>query len=495
MFECLQTDLLSQYPFVAQEWNYEKNDKTPTEYTSGSNQKVWWRCKQGHEWQAVIYNRTAGNGCPYCSGKLPIVGKTDLLSQYPFVAQEWNYEKNDKLPQEYTSGSHQKVWWKCKQGHEWQAVINERTCGIGCPYCSGHLPIIGETDLATTNPELLKEWDYNRNSKLPQCYKSYSNAKVWWKCKQGHEWQAIIYDRTRGIGCPYCSGKLPIVGKTDLATTNSELLKEWDYNRNSKLPQCYKSYSNAKVWWKCEKGHSWATRIADRTRNVNCPYCSNRKILVGFNDFETWCLRNKRLDLLHEWNYDKNVGIQPNSVMKGTNKKVWWKCDYGHEWQTSPLARTDINKLNGCPICAGSKGERFISDFLSRKNIAYDCQYTFSDYPIRFYRYDYYLRNYNVLVEFDGVQHFQEVKFFTKSMSFEKRVTVDNIKNEYAFERKKPLLRIPYIYDVIKHSRMIEHFLMNFIKTRQIPKEIIDFYSQFSFSNYGTLAMHWNSKK
>ena len=79
-------------------------------------------------------------------------------------------------------------------------------------------------------------------------------------------------------------------------------------------------------------------------------------------------------------------------------------------------------------------------------------------------------------------------------MSFEKRVTVDNIKNEYAFERKKPLLRIPYIYDVIKHSRMIEHFLMNFIKTRQIPKEIIDFYSQFCFSNYGTLAMHWNSK-
>ena len=491
-----KTDLATTNPELLKEWDYNRNSKLPQCYKSYSRAKVWWKCKQGHEWQTTISNRTAGNGCPYCSGRLPIVGKTDLLSQCPDIAKEWNYEKNYPLtPQNVGKGSGKKVWWKCEKGHEWQTVIATRTAGSGCPYCSGNLPIVGKTDLLSQYPFVAQEWNYEKNDKLPQEYTSGSSQKVWWKCKQGHEWQAIIRDRTRGKGCPYCSGNLPIVGKTDLATTNPELLKEWDYEKNDKLPQEYTSRSHQKVWWKCEKGHSWATPIAVRTRTENCPYCSSRKILVGFNDFETWCLRNKRLDLLHEWNYDKNVGIQPNSVMKGTNKKVWWKCDYGHEWQTSPLARTDINKLNGCPICSGSKGERFISDFLSRKNIAYDCQYTFSDYPIRFYKYDYYLRNYNVLVEFDGKQHFQEVKFFSKSMSFEKRVTIDNIKNEYAFERKKPLLRIPYIYDVIKHSRMIEHFLMNFIKTRQIPKEIIDFYSQFCFSNYGTLATHWNSKK
>ena len=337
-----KTDLLSQYPFVAQEWNYEKNDKTPTEYTSGSRQKVWWKCKQGHEWQTIIYNRTRGNGCPYCSGRLPIVGKTDLLSQCPDIAKEWNYDKNYPLtPQNVGKGSGKKVWWKCEKGHEWQTVISTRTASKGCPYCSGNLPIVGKTDLLSQYPFVAQEWNYEKNDKTPTKYTSGSCQKVWWKCKQGHEWQAVIYDRIRGSGCPYCSGRLPIVGKTDLATTNPELLKEWDYEKNDKLPQEYTSRSHQKVWWKCEKGHSWATPIAVRTRNENCPYCSSRKILVGFNDFETWCLRNKRLDLLHEWNYDKNVGIQPNSVMKGTNKKVWWKCDYGHEWQTSPLVLSD----------------------------------------------------------------------------------------------------------------------------------------------------------
>ena len=78
-----------------------------------------------------------------------IVGVNDLATVNTKLAQEWNYEKNDKLPQEYTSGSGKKVWWKCKQGHEWQAIIRDRTRGKGCPYCSGNLPIVGKTDVST----------------------------------------------------------------------------------------------------------------------------------------------------------------------------------------------------------------------------------------------------------------------------------------------------------------------------------------------------------
>ena len=51
------------------------------------------------------------------------------------LMEEWNWEKNaDISPSQLTIGSGQKVWWKCSKGHEWQAVINSRNNGTGCPY-------------------------------------------------------------------------------------------------------------------------------------------------------------------------------------------------------------------------------------------------------------------------------------------------------------------------------------------------------------------------
>ena len=56
---------------LTEEWNYEKNKPlTPEKFTVASNKKVWWKCANGHEWEAVISNRTVLNrGCPYCCGQ------------------------------------------------------------------------------------------------------------------------------------------------------------------------------------------------------------------------------------------------------------------------------------------------------------------------------------------------------------------------------------------------------------------------------------------
>ena len=54
-------------PTLAEEWHYEKNDGlTPMDVKSNSQKKVWWKCSQGHEWQAIIANRNKGSGCPVC---------------------------------------------------------------------------------------------------------------------------------------------------------------------------------------------------------------------------------------------------------------------------------------------------------------------------------------------------------------------------------------------------------------------------------------------
>ena len=108
-------------------------------------------------------------------------------------------------PEQITSQSNKKVGWVCKQGHRWMAVVTNRSSGNGCPYCAGQLPIVGETDLATVNPTLAREWDMEANYPLtPERVTLRSNKKVGWICKHGHRWTAEINNRFKGHGCPYC---------------------------------------------------------------------------------------------------------------------------------------------------------------------------------------------------------------------------------------------------------------------------------------------------
>ena len=127
----------------------------------------------------------------------------------PTLAKEWNFEKNgDSKPENFTANSGEKVWWKCSKGHEWEATIDSRNRGAGCPYCSGRYAIRGETDLKTLNPTLAKEWNYEKNGDLkPENFTANSRKRVWWKCNKGHEWQAVIAKRNNGNNCPICKKK------------------------------------------------------------------------------------------------------------------------------------------------------------------------------------------------------------------------------------------------------------------------------------------------
>ena len=71
-----------------------------------------------------------------------------------------------------------------------------------------------------------------------------------------------------------------------LISKRPNLLKEWNYEKNGNLqPDSFSCWSHKKVWWKCDKGHEWQTAISLRSRGDNCPFCSGRRVLTGFNDF------------------------------------------------------------------------------------------------------------------------------------------------------------------------------------------------------------------
>ena len=197
---------------LAREWNYEKNKGLNPHYFSiNSGKKVWWICKEGHEWRAVIASRNSGVNCPYCSNQKIIAGYNDLRSRFPELANQWHPIKNGELsPNNVPCGSNKKVWWLCEKGHEWQANIQPRTKGVGCPYCSNQKIAKGYNDLLSLNPSLSKQWHPTKNyGLLPSVVSCGSGKKVWWMCEKGHEWQAIIKNRNNGAGCPICYKKEP----------------------------------------------------------------------------------------------------------------------------------------------------------------------------------------------------------------------------------------------------------------------------------------------
>ena len=535
-------DLSTTKPMLAKEWHPSKNgDLSPSHITAGSQKKVWWMCKAGHEWQAVISSRARGNNCPVCAGKIVCVGYNDLTTTNPLLAAEWNQAKNaDLKPQDFTQKSGKKVWWICKKGHEWQAVIASRADGRGCPICgkeaqtsfpeqavffyvkkifpdamSSDTSTIGieldvyvpsiriaieydglnwhkgnrfenkknaickennirlirireegldlytdcycikryncktknslnvviqqmfqvidpnieidvdverdeieifesyivnekQKSLAAVYPQIAKEWHPTKNRKLTPELVSYGSKKaVWWKCKNDHEWQAGIADRSsnrrvlkgfndlmtknpdlskqwhptkngklypdmvtsasskkvwwygecghawkasinnraKGSGCPYCSNHKVLTGFNDLRTLYPELSKEWDYSVNGSLrPETVASKSNLTVGWKCSKGHKWKAKIEDRANGNGCPVCAGKVVLPGFNDLET-----KNPDLAKEWNHERNGALLPSQVTFRSSKKVWWKCEKGHEWAAQIDSRAEGS---GCPFCS-----------------------------------------------------------------------------------------------------------------------------------------------
>ena len=281
-----------------------------------------------------------------------------LETQCPELVKQWNYEKNGILnPSMFSYGSNEKVWWKCKFGHEWQAPISGRVQGRGCPVCNSMTIIPGVNDLATLKPLLAKEWCFKRNGDItPDKIAQNARFNAWWLCPQcGGEYQSWVYSRSKGVGCPYCSipAKRVLKGYNDLATKNPELVLEWNYERNIDItPDELLPGSNMKVWWKCKDGHEWEASIGHRTNGRGCPYCSGRKVLQGYTDLQTL-----EPNLAKEWDCSKNKGLLPSEVTTGSNKKIWWKCEHGHEWQAVVANRC---KGAGCPICARSRQTRKI---------------------------------------------------------------------------------------------------------------------------------------
>lgn len=341
----MENSFAVRHPELVCEWSEKNLPLTPDRITYGSNKIVWWKAACGHEWQTSVKSRSAGEKCPICSGARVVKGINDLATLKPELAHEWS-QKNKVKPTEVSPGSHKKVVWRCKHGHEWEASVKSRAMnGTGCPYCSHNKVLEGFNDLASRFPQVAAEWSDRNHPLLPTMVTAFANRKVWWKCSKGHEWYTLISTRSGGSQCPYCSGIILLKGFNDFATTHPLLAEEWSERNLPLTPDMVNEKSCKNVWWRCRKcGFEWQSLVQSRIKGTVCPVCADRAVLAGYNDLAT-----TDTYLLDEWDYERNEEISPTQVSRNSMRSVWWKCPMGHSWK-GKISERAVEGVR-CKVC------------------------------------------------------------------------------------------------------------------------------------------------
>lgn len=345
--------------------------------------------------------------------------KKNSVAKYPLLKKQWHYE-NDIAPERVYANSNTPYYWICDvcgygKNKEWHVSPNSRIEDSknnkinGCPACSNHVLYKGYNDFKTycNNNEkykhLLKEWDIEANSKngIYQDNVKYcdSKIKIHWKCsKCSNLWTATLKNRIIiNSGCRVCAGQEIKQGVNDFDTyckgrTNIErykkefnkdltkLLDEWDKEKNLKENRTIYNTSHGyigKIWWRCDEGHCFDASPNDRIqKGTGCRYCSNKDVLKGFNDLESFCITHNEENgqLLIEWQDSNNK--KPSEVSYGSSYKAKWKCSIcGHEWTTEVRKRvTHIQKDGklykgiGCDKCAKLQRRRTLIEKMTKGN-------------------------------------------------------------------------------------------------------------------------------
>lgn len=376
-------NLLSKYPKIAEEIDFEQTMQkwyeNPQKYahitclqdcaniTPHSGKRAIFRCSKDSShgtWDSSIDHRTcSGRGCPKCSSN--IASETNnLLVKYPEIAKEIDFEATLKAweqnPKKYIyvtclqdcanilPRSNKKAVFRCakNRNHVWDAVINSRTSGNGCPKCGGI--VASETNnLLIKYPEIANEIDFNatleawkQDSKkyayipsLEYCAKTapHSKKRAIFRCakdKTHGTWDSIISNRTyHKENCPKCAGQ--IASKThNLLAEYPEIAKSIDFKQTmqkwrenpqkyinvSCLQDCDKILpgSEKRAIFRCVKSKNhcaWDSEISNRTNGCGCPTCASARSVSN----EEKAFKNALVKLmrLKKSEYKANVKILP----------------------------------------------------------------------------------------------------------------------------------------------------------------------------------------
>lgn len=210
---------------------------------------------------------------------------------------------------------------------------------------------------------------------------------------------------------------------------------------------------------KCENGHIFYRNWNQLKNGLSCRECRYiKQQILQMRPKENGRYLSYDDSITLDWS---ELNIHPPTYYSyKSGKTVHWHCHIcDYEWDTSIVHR--INDNSGCPKCSNkrSKSEQYIAKFLMQHSINFTQEYTFHNCkdknPLPF---DFYLPDYNIIIEYDGIQHFKPTTFSSNQDSsklFEYTKNHDNIKNKYCEDNNIILYRISYKDDLDKSLNSI----------------------------------------
>lgn len=305
--------------------------------------------------------------------------------------------------------------------------------------------------------KILSEKYVNRKSKLNfKCLKDDCNEIF----------ESTFNDILDSCGCPYCAGRQ--VGLSNcLATLRPDLASEWHITLNNELtPYDVTCGRNNDIWWQCKinQNHIWQSKIYNRCKGENCPFCYGRYPTEDYN------LLINNPDLCENWNYKKN-NKKPEEYCPNSGKSVYWKCKYcGYEWKA---IIDNISKGRVCPRCSETKGEKEIDKTLSFNSVNYIFHKIFTGCKYKHVlEFDFYLQDYMVAIEYQGIQHYEPVDFAGRGQEwaeneFNLNQKRDKIKRDYCKNNNINLIEIPY-WEFSKIKEILSKVLETQNKQKQL---------------------------
>ncbi len=199
-------------PALSEHWSQRNSPLRPEMFREFAHVAAWWTCPAGHpEYRKTFALRSRGQGCPRC-GRLQAADRLrktkasagNSVADHPELFALWHPDKNASLnPRNIAKGSKDRVWWKCRKGHEWELTVASQKKRVKgpCDECRS---------LVAVRPDLAEEWHPTLNgSATPERFSYGSRKTVWWRCGNGHAWRAVISNRTakNGTGCRKCNAR------------------------------------------------------------------------------------------------------------------------------------------------------------------------------------------------------------------------------------------------------------------------------------------------
>jgi hypothetical protein len=471
----------------------DRNDKRPNEVSRGSGKKFWFDCDVcPHEFYSVLYSIKIGSWCPYCSGHTICKKKAcNLCFNKSFASYDeltpnntkkvdcWS-DRNEKKPHDLSISNSKKIYFDCDNcPHEFCSTLNHISKGKWCPYCS-HNPKRCEAEdcdfcfnksfasydgVTSSGKKKVNCWS-DRNEKKPREISLRNHKKCYFDCdKCSHTFNTALHCITREIWCPYCAKKKRCMKEdcvlcfnnsfasyTGLTPLGKKKVDCWS-NKNEKKPHDIAIGCGTKFYFDCDKcSHEFIKCINDINGNQGwCPYCSSpcKKLCSEENcDFcfnnsfasynELSSLKKKKVDCWSDKN-EKN----PRDVAKCSSKKFHFDCDAcSHDFYSTVA---NITWGNWCPHCKSSKGEKKITEYIQSLGYPDMYQKTFEQCRDKnCLRFDNMIDDCNILIEFDGRQHFESIEFFGGKTGYVKRRMHDVMKNKFCLENNYLLLRIAH---------------------------------------------------